>query len=278
MGNNKLIEKPPTPIIIKNTGGSILKYSAIAVGSLILFSVIKKKIKEAGKGKYLEEAGTDPNVQIAMKIYDEIPDKYTDDLTINPVSWVQKIWNETKSLVTSIDSEKVIALGAKITDFDKVKKAFFKIYNLDMLEILEEAMDKEDYLIFITAAKSDNTPYESIETNKKGNYVFPKKKTIVYRRRFIRDSTTTKMPGNFKIAFEPISADTSSYCGIATGKKYYLKDYKKYFWETSLKGSSHTYSIYIPTEETKFLNGTEFNAKNLKSLSVQILPTEIFTK
>lgn len=263
------------PDIIK-TGTKVAKVVGISIASLVAYGVIKKSLHKAQAKKFLEESGTDNNVQIAMNIFNEIPDEYVENVKwYNPISWVNGIWNEAKGIVTNIDSKKVIALGAKITDFDKVLKAFKAIYALDMLVILQKAMKPEDFLTFTKSGKQDNTPYQQVDNKATGQYIIPKKQTSVYRKRILKDSTA---PGGKKIGFETIIVDTNTLIGKANGLKFYLKEFKKYFYETTISGSKNTYKIYIYTEDAKFLDATEYtNKKNkLKTIVVNLLSNEIF--
>jgi hypothetical protein len=263
------------PIVIK-TGTKVAKVVGISIAGLVAYGFIKKTLHKAQAKKFLEQSGTDNNVQIAMLIFNEIPDEYVENVKwYNPITWVNGIWNEAKGIVTNIDSEKVIALGAKITDFDKVLKAFKAIYNLDMLVILQKAMKPEDFLTFTKSGKQDNTPYQTIDNKLTGQYIIPKKQTSVYRKRILKDSTA---PGGKKIGFETIIVDSNTLIGKASGLKYYLKEFKKYFYETSISGSKNIYKVYIVTDDAKFLNATEYsNKKNkLKTIVVNLMSNEIF--
>lgn len=207
---------------------------------------------KARERNFMRQNADNINVQTAMLIYAEIPEKLKQSGTlINPINLVNYLWSNVKFWEYSSDN-KLLELSKQITDIKMVRKTFSIVYNEDFNSIMEVAMKAENYVQFMQNAGADKNPLTTTESNLVAMHATPKKNSTVVWVVSMKAGTSTSVSS---LQYVKKFYDKDIYLGVATGKKQYFQG----IYYVEILNSTKTKIHFIEEKDLRLLTPNDYN-------------------
>lgn len=269
------------PVVIKE-GFSLVKtgLTILLVGGAVLLTL--KAYKKAIKSKWINRASSDNNVNAALKIWQSIPDadKISAGSLFNPFGFVTDLVNKVKSIWQSTDTDKILYIAKyDITELKTTCEAFKGIYDVDLMFLLSNILDKTSYDLFIKYCSQEKKDNQVVnDPTQTGKIVITNKETTGY----IVDKNFWKMPvmeratKGIKQMRNRIPAN--AYVGtIINGTSFQTKDKRtgkaiKYY-AIQFKSGNQTNIISLPDTDIRIVEASSVDIKKyLKPIALGSIP------
>jgi len=242
----------------QNTAMKIGKGIVITGGVILGLSAVSKMLREGRKKRLLASAGTDPDVGLAILIYDEIPAK----LKKSHIPIIGPIFDSVKKLdfFSYSNDNKLIGYAQKVQKIATVEDVFKIVFEEDFYTLMQATMSAENFVKFMEIAKKDKTPFNTVKHDWANRYAVAKKDTVIYR--IAVNKNTNKIYGI------TIPVTKGAAVGKATGtqKRYVGKDYMETNHTLTLNNKKYKMTFYVHPDDVKLENeiinaGKYFNIK-----------------
>lgn len=233
--------QPSAPIVITSGGTNtetlaskpVLKALGVSIVGVTAYFVANKFYKQWQEKRTASQLQTDVNVQYASALRN----------AMNPgwFSWMKNIDGTNEAMIYEIAS--------KITDYDKVAGAYYKLYQSDLTNDLQRELDSGEYNNFLQIiAKQGTTPGQTTPDPPPSTTQKPPANRWCYLAKAVTIRAQAKIPGFWESPNKIVNLDAGKIAGITTGEKFYDSDNNVYYTEIMMRdGTSidYKYRAYL---------------------------------
>ncbi len=210
----------------------------IAGAGLIYFG--RKYLKKLAQNRLLKQAGTNPEVRVAVDIYHAIPDglKKGQGGLFNPIGLAKDAFNQVKRIWQRTDTDRILNIAKSIhsqnLDIDKVYRYFYKLYGEQLYLLLNTALEPNDLARFNNYTASGTASSSPKITGQK--YAVVKVNNLNIRKTPENMSWKQILSKSNKIGTVPFG----KILGLTTGREVFDEDHNVVFvevhvWDTKNK-------------------------------------------
>jgi len=213
----------------------------IAGAGLIYFG--RKYLKKLAQNRLLKQAGTNPEVRVAVDIYQAVPDglKKGQGGLFNPIGLARDAVNQVKRIWQRTDTDRILNVAKSIhsqnLDIDKVYRYFYKLYGEQLYLLLNTALEPNELARFNNYASSGTASSLPKITSQK--YAVVKVNNLNIRKTPKNMSWKQILSKSNKIGTVPFG----KILGLTTGREVFDEDHNVVFVEVNVwdtKSKIHT--------------------------------------